>query len=440
MEENKGPLSSFPKEMLPKKPGTYLRYSVVLLASVATITNYTNRIGLSVTASELQKVFHISATEMGIAFAVFYWAYFMMNIPAGMLLNKYGPRFVLGFGCLGWGLVGWLFAGIQGFGTLIACRILLGITQATDYPSCARMVSVWVPARERTFATACFDCCASIGSALTPPLVAFIMVLYGWRAAFIVTGSLSVIWSIFILLKYREPWEHPRLTKAELDWIRQDEVISEEGNVVSKPIPVLKLFTYPAVLKVCLGYGMMLYVWTVFGTWMPSYLVQARGLSITAMGIGAMIPYICSASAELVGSYFFDKWVARGVSITKVRRTTLGVCMTAAGVFTFLTMQANSAVMAITFISLTMSMITLCSGSAWAIPSDIAPYGQAGGMGGVYNAFGNIFSMSAPIITGLLVDSRFGYNGAFAVCVIAAIIGAVFFAVARYERLEPKEY
>ena len=256
-------------------------------------------------------------------------------------MNKFGPKKVLGFAGVAWGSVTMLVAGCVGFYSFLALRIGIGITEAPAFPSNARVVSVWVPKRERTFASSIFDCCARVGGAFAPPIVAFIIAAWGWRVSFVITGALAVAWAIWWLLAYHEPADHPRISKSELAYIRQDEVITEAGTVHVEPIPIIKLATYAVIMKATVAYALYLYVWTVFLYWIPTYLMKVRGLSLKEMGLAASVPYIVAVFTELAGGKFFDKWYERGASITTLRRTGMGIGMFGAALFICLCMQAQ---------------------------------------------------------------------------------------------------
>ena len=414
------------------------RWYIVALLALGTAINYIDRVNFGVATPTLMKEFGLGTAEMGILMSAFFWPYTIAMLPSGYLLNKFGPKKVLGFAGIAWGCVTMLVAVCVGFYSFLALRIGIGVTEAPAFPANARVVSVWVPKRERTFASSMFDCAARAGGAFAPPIVAFIIAEWGWRMSFVVTGAMAVVWAIWWLLSYHEPADHPRISKSELAYIRQDEVITDAGAVHVEPISMSRLATYPVILKACLAYAFYLYIWTVFLYWIPTYLMKARGLSLKEMGVAASIPYIFAIFMELTGGKVFDKWYAKGASITKLRRTGMGIGMFGAAFFILMCMQANTAFWAIFWLSAFCGIFAFGASNVWAIPSDIAPYGQAGGVGGVYNFVGNFGALLAPMVTGYLAASKYGFNGAFAVCVAFAILGGLLFIFNSYDRLKPK--
>ena len=418
---------------------TGARWYLVVLMAVGTMINYIDRVNFAVATPTLMKEFGLGTAEMGILMSAFFWSYTIAMLPSGYLLNKLGPKKVLGIAGVAWGAVTMLVAGCVGFYSFLALRIGLGVTEAPAFPANARVVSVWVPKRERTFASSIFDCSAWAGGAFAPPIVAFIIAAWGWKMSFVVTGAMAVAWAIWWLLAYHEPADHPRISKSELDYIRQDEVITDQGTVHVEPISMARLATYPVILKACVAYAFYLYIWTVFLYWIPTYLMKARGLSLKEMGIAASIPYIVAVCLELTGGKFFDTWYRKGASITLLRRTGMGISMFGAAFFILMCMRADTAFWAIFWLSAFAGIFGFGASNVWAIPSDLAPYGQAGGVGGVYNFVGNFGALIAPMITGYLAATKYGFNGAFAVCVAVAVLGGLLFVFNSYERLKPKE-
>jgi len=418
---------------------TGARWYLVTLAAVGTMINYIDRVNFAVATPTLMKEFGLGTAEMGILMSAFFWSYTIAMLPSGFLLNKLGPKRVLGIAGIAWGTVTMLVAACVGFYSFLALRIGLGVTEAPAFPGNARVVSVWVPKRERTFASSMYDASARAGNAFAPPIVTFIIAAWGWRMSFVVTGAMAVVWAIWWLLAYHEPADHPRISKSELDYIRQDEVITDEGIVHVEPISMTRLARYPSILTAMLAYPFYLYIWTVFVYWIPTYLMKARGLSLKEMGIAASIPYIFAVCLELTGGKFFDAWYRKGASITLLRRTGMGISMFGAAFFIWLCMQADTAFWAVFWLSAFAGIFAFGASNVWAIPSDLAPYGQAGGVGSLMNFVGNFGALLAPMVTGYLAASKYGFNGAFAVCVAVAVLGALLYVFNSYERVKPKE-
>lgn len=417
---------------------TNKRFTSVILVTLMIIINYLDRTNFSVATPSLMKQFELGTGQMGILMSAFLWSYILLQIPVGIILNKFGPRIVIGLASAAWGLVTIITGAANSFASLFLLRILLGIAESSAYPAATRVVSVWVPAKERTFSTGLFDAGNKVGSAFAPPLVALIIVSWGWRMSFVVTGLIAVLYAIIFFLIYREPDEHPTVSKEELAYIRQDEAISNRGEIMSEPLPLLKLFKNKNFMIASLGNCINSYMLGTFLYWIPTYLVLNRGLDMKQMGFAAMIPYIVAILAELSFGKMFDRFTANGTSISKLRRLgiIIGDLVCVLGILG--TILATTATGAVIGLSVFWGAFGVIGELSWSIPADLAPYGQAGGLTGVYNFIAQIGTATATIATGYIAQSRFGFNGAFIVCILCALVCIALYAIGNFNRLEVK--
>jgi ACS family glucarate transporter-like MFS transporter len=302
------------------------------------------------------------------------------------------------------------------------------------------VVAVWIPNRERTLASGAFDCCARVGTAFAPPLVVWIILNWGWQTSFVITGAIAVVFGIIWIFIYHEPDDHPKVSKSELAYIRQEEVLDESGKVQkTAPIPMRRFIFYPRLVRAALAYGCYLYVWNTFTAWMPSFFVNARGFSSTAMGNATMLPYLTAVILELIGAVIFDKWYQSGAKLTTIRRTGMSISLIGSAVFILISIQVTSPAMIVFFLCAFAGVSGLGAGNVQAPPVDLAPYGQAGGFSGFYAFGGALGSFFAPFVTGAIIDSRFGYEGGFAVSACVALLGAALYIFNKYDRLEVRE-
>jgi MFS family permease len=421
------------------KPQSNIRWSAVALCCGMITICYIDRVNLAVTAPTLMKVFNLTPAEMGILMSAFFWSYVLVMMPTGWMINRYGPKIIGFWCCLVWGLATVAMAVVTGFKSMLAVRVVLGVTESPAYPVSARVVSVWVPARERTFSSAAFDSCSRIGNAIAPPLVVWLTMTWGWQESFLITGLMAVAYAFVWKFNYHEPDDHPRVTESELAYIRQNEVVSTDGKVEKpKPIPILQLFTYRQMILVCIGAFCYSYYWTNFNMWIPTYLVKAKGFDMKAMGMAAMAPYIAGVTLEVLGGYLMDAWHRRGASINKLRRTGLGVCLLLAAATLYMAVLSSDPVMIVVWLTASMGIFSFGAGNKWSIPSDIAPYGQGGGVASVMNMVGNIGSIIAPALTGYLAGGALGYNGGFIAMAVIVAIGSIAYIFNDYSRLVPR--
>jgi sugar phosphate permease len=419
------------------KPATNYRIHMVIFACIAIIINYLDRVNFSVATPTIMETFNISPTQIGLMGSAFFIPYMCMMLPTGYLLNTWGPKRLMSMSLILWGLSTMATALAYNVGTFLATRIAMGLFEAPGFPSASRVVAVWIPNRERTLASGAFDCCARIGTAFAPPLVVWIILNLGWQASFVITGVIALIFGIIWKFIYHEPDDHPKVSKSELDYIRQEEVLDESGKVQkSDPIPMRKFIFYPRLVQAACAYGCYLYVWNTFTTWMPSFFTEARNFSMTSMGNAAMAPYLAAVILELIGSVIFDKWYRRGASIAKLRRTGMAISLIGSAIFIFIAIQATTPFWIVFFLSAFAGISGLGAGNVQAVPVDLAPYGQAGGFSGFYALGGAIGSFFAPMLTGFMIDSQYGYNGGFLLSAGVALLGAALYIFNKYDRLK----
>ncbi|MBP2637193.1 MAG: putative transporter [Firmicutes bacterium] len=415
------------------KPQTNYRYVVMLLLAGVITINYVDRVNIGVAAPTLMKLFELSPAQMGILMSAFFWSYVGCMLPIGWLLNRMGPKMIMFWSCLGWGLSTALTAAVSGFNSFFAVRVLLGVTESGVYPTCTRVASAWTPLRERTTATGIFDACSRLGNAVAPPLVVWALLKWGWQMSFVITGGLAVVYAFIWLYFYHEPENHPKVSQSELDYIRQDQ-ITETNDENTKHIPILQLLTYKPIFLMSLGFFLYMYFWTTFNMWIPAYLVQAKGFSLKTMGFAAMYPYIAGVISEAVGGYILDKWYQGGASLNLVRRTGQVFGMLGGAIALYLAVVAATPDMTVLWLTVSMGVISFSAAQGWAIPTNIAPKGNVGTVAAMQGTIGNLASIAGPMVTGYVIGTSYGYDGALMLLVAGAAGAALVYSLIDYSK------
>src|SRR3954447_11607427 len=226
----------------------------------------------------------------GLVLAAFFASYAICQLPVGHLVDRLGARIVFGVAGLWWSLFTAATALVHSVGSLLGFRFALGVGEAGGYPSSAKAVSQWFPVRERAFATSIYDSGARAGTALALPIVTALIAWLGWRASFVVTGVIGLVWVVAWVAFFRRPREHPRVSAEELEYIeaggaRADEREAEEEARTGDAVRWRDLFRYRTVLGMCLGFFCLNYVIYFFITWFPSYLIDARHFDLLQLGV-----------------------------------------------------------------------------------------------------------------------------------------------------------
>ena len=413
-----------------------VRWGIGALLGAGVLINYFDRINLSVGAPQLQQEFGLTDGELGWLFSGFFWSYALLQIPSGMILDRFGVTAVYRVSSFLWSLTSAMTALAGGFGGVLAARLLLGVAEGPGFPASAKATGYWFPRGERAMATSIFDAAAKFANVIGVPLVALAIVQFGWRWGFGITGILSFLYFLAFLIVYRDPSRHPRLSSVERDYIRAGGA-TPEGPAESGEVAMLGyLLRNRKVWGLTIGFSAYGYSFYLFLTWLPNYLVQSMHMSILKSAGFTAIPWICATVAGLgVGGWLSDHLIARGYEETPVRKTVLVVGMLL-GLAVFGATVTTNPVWAIVWISVALSGLAAASPVGWSIPSLIAPRGGTGTIGGIMNFLNNMMGVVAPVTTGYIVGATGSFVGAFLAAGIVLVIGIVAY-VFILGRIEP---
>ncbi|MDC8758384.1 MFS transporter [Janthinobacterium fluminis] len=410
------------KPAIPKR-----RWGIGALLGVGVLINYIDRIGLSVAAPQIQEMFKLSPAELGLLFSAFAWSYSVLQIPVGMVLDRFGPTRVGRWGAFLWGVASTITAFSSGFAGIFFARILLGIAEAPAFPVSSKATGYWFPRRERGLATAIFDAAAKFSNVIGVPLIAITIVTFGWRWGFGITAILSFSYFIAFYALYRDPSADPKLSKAEYDYIR-DGGAAPEGPASGGAVNMLGyLLAQRKIWGLTIGFAAYGYSFYLFLTWLPGYLVQTMHMSILKSAGYSAIPWAFATLTDLfVGGWLIDHLIARGRDESTVRKAVLVTGMLF-GLAVFGATQTSDPVWAIFWISIALGGLAAAAPVGWSLPSLIAPKGGAGTIGGIMNFANNLMGAAAPIVTGVIVGATNSFANAFYVAGVILLIGIVSF-------------
>ena len=414
---------------------THVRYLILLMLFIVTTINYADRATISIAGSSLQKDLGIDAVTLGYIFSAFGWAYVLGQIPGGWLLDRFGSKKVYAFSIFTWSL----FTVLQGFVgylpmanaviALFMLRFLVGFAEAPSFPGNARIVAAWFPTAERGTASAVFNSAQYFATVLFAPLMGWIVHSWGWEHVFVVMGALGIAFSLVWLKVIYNPREHPRISVQELDHIASNGGLvdmdkpREAGNSGPKWGYIKQLLTSRMMVGIYLGQYCINAITYFFLTWFPVYLVQERGMSILKAGIIASLPAICGFIGGVLGGVLSDHLLRRGHSLTFARKAPIVV-----GLLLSTTMVICNYVDAEWMVVAIMALAFFGKGLGalgWAVVSDTSPKQIAGLSGGMFNTFGNIASITTPIIIGYIISATGSFKWAL-VYVGANALVAVF--------------
>jgi MFS transporter, ACS family, D-galactonate transporter len=400
---------------------TRRRWIVATFVLIITAIAYIDRVNLSIAAPVLTKEFHTNAAVMGLLLSSFTWTYTLLNLPAGMLVDRMKIRVLYSLALLVWALSSFLTTLVHSVVAMFGPRLLLGIGEAPFAPAAIRTLSDWLPKSERGTGSSMFISGVALGSAVGPPVLAFLISGYGWRSAFIASGILSLLAAIIWYAWYRHPLDDTKLTAQERELILADqEEPQQEGRA-----PWSAIVRHRDIWAITGGYFCLLYILYTFITWLPSYLVEDRHLTVLGSGFATSIPWTCAFFAGLLGGRISDAALRRGASPLNARKIVLVGGMVAA-LAILGTAFSSSATAAIVFLSISTSGIIVANGAVWAATQDVMrSLGLAGSATGFINALGNVGGILGPIVTGALAYATASFVVPLAVAGGLALAGAL---------------
>ncbi|MDR7303711.1 MFS transporter [Haloactinomyces albus] len=382
---------------------TGVRWLIAGLLATGLIIAFIDRANLSVAMPTISEQFGISPALQGVLLGAWAWTYALFQLPAGWLSDKLGPRTVYAVAVVWWSLCTAGVALVRGVGSLLGLRLLLGIGEAPVMPSSAKAVSEWFPKKERALASGLYGSGSEAGAAIAVPLVALIIVAFGWRGAFVATGALGLVWAAAWLWIYQTPRKQRWTSQAEVDYIVDGGGLDTEPTGQDRSLPWAHLFRHGTVWGLFSGYICRNFLNYFFITWYPTYLVQAQGFSTMDLAKYGAIPGIVAIFGNFAGGWFSDYLVRRGTSLSRARKLPIIIGTLGSGTVAF-AIFAPSAVIALVFLSISFASSSFASAGILSLPIDVSP--GAGNVSSIYaiqNTGSQIGGLLSPIVVGFLV-------------------------------------
>ena len=405
------------------------RWGIALLLGLGVLVNYFDRVNLSVSRDALQDAFGISAVMFGYLSSAYNWTYALLQLPSGLLLDRFGVRRVGIISTIIWSVASFAAAIASGIGGLFAARLLLGIGEAPTFPAYAKATGYWFPKDERSLATAMFDSAAKFSSAIGIPVLGLVLLHFGWRWNFAATGLISVLFFALFYAFYRNPSEDKLLLSAEREYIARGGAQPEDRARAAKGAALAYLLRQRRVWGLALGFASYNYSFYLLLTWLPSYLSTTHHVDLLHSALYTSVPWIIATLLDLaVGGWLVDSLIQRGANPVRVRQAVL-IGGTALGLGIFGAANAHTATSALFWISLSIGGLSAASPVGWSIPSLIAPKESVGTLGGILNFGNQLAGIAAPIVTGYVVQATHSFFWAFAVAgafLVVGIAGYVF--------------
>jgi ACS family D-galactonate transporter-like MFS transporter len=405
--------------------------------------NYLDRANLSVAAPVMGKELNLSPATMGILFSAFGWMY-TATIPfAGAILDRIGPRILFTVSLIGWSAFTMFIGAVNTLLALIACRVGVGFFEAPIIPTNIRCVTAWFPANERALSVGLYTSMQYIALGFLTPILAWILVTYGWQMIFIITGLIGIVMGIIWYIYYRDPHDATTANQAEINYIKAGGGLVESSSTNRVPFTwskVRQLLGYRQIWGMFLGQFSIMTTLFFFLTWFPSYLITGKGLTILKGGFYAAVPFLVGLLGAILGGKWSDMMIAKGHSKSVARKTPIIV-----GFILSMVILGANYTDDINFIILFMAIAffgqAVASTVTGALLSEIAPAGLIGLTSGMLYFIANIGGTLAPLVVGYIVQATGGYNMALAYVSVVAAFGVFgyLFVMGDVHRIELKD-
>jgi ACS family D-galactonate transporter-like MFS transporter len=384
----------------------------------AACINYIDRGSLSVAAPALAQSMDLSPSQIGFLLSAFFWSYTACQIPSGWLTDRLPVLWIFGAGYLLWSTAT-LASGLASTMTaLVCCRLVLGIGESVAFPAYSKIIATNFPSDRRGLPNAVLDAGTKLGPAAGTFVGGILVADYGWRAMFIVLGGLSLIWLV--------PWSI---------WAPRGDMVPRTAAIKSPTM--LEIAKLPAAWGTFLGSFSYTYSYYFLLTWLPTYLVNERHVSMKMMGVLGSIPFLWSALSAVVCGWASDAWIQRGGSPTKVRKTFVASGLILSTIMVPAAMVENLT-LCVTLLSIAYVAFGMYASNHWAITQTLAGPTAAGKWSGMQNTLGQLAGVIAPLASGYIVQTTGHYFWAFLSPAIIAVLGACcyIFLIQKVEAVE----
>ena len=403
---------------------THRRYWVFFLLFLFSAIAYLDRVNMSVAGKPIAHEFGLSPIALGYLFSSFLWAYVLMMLPGGRLIDRWGPHVVASVATAVWSTAQMATGMVGSFAAMLMVRLGLGVGEAPFAPISYSSVRIWSPYTERGTAIAAISCGSTLGLALGAPAVAWLIETLSWRWSFIITGAVGFVWVAVWAALVSTPEKTGWLPPAE-----RDHILAGRDAGITPPshsgVGYLGLIRCPAMWGLFISQGCLVYTGYLYISWLPNYLQTARHLSILNSGIYTAIPFLISTVVGVVANWAGDRVLTAEAVRGGSRRYLV--------VLSLLFMAAGLGIPFVQSLAAVITLITIAVSAAHVGPAAngalVADLLRSPGDAGRATAFlvlgGNTFGLLAPIVTGYVVAATGSFNAAFVVAGALALVGAV---------------
>lgn len=400
------------------------RWVILFMLFAATTINYLDRQILAILKPTLDEEFGWTDTQYAMIMSVFQGAYAIGLTLFGWIVDKYGAKLGFAVSIAWWSIGAMLHALAVGVTSMGACRVVLGLGEGGNFPSCIKMVTSWFRAKERVLATTLFNSGSNVGAMVAPAIVPLVAVAWGWQAAFIAVGALGFIWLVFWLQMPKEP----RAALAE------ESAVVGEREAKGEKIPWRELLCYRQTWSLIIVRFMTDPVWWFFLFWLPDFFKKQFNCDIKE-SMAPLVTIYAIVTVLSIGGGWFTKWLAvKGWNVNRVRKVSMLIF--ASCVFPVVFVQSLGMWQIVCLIGLAGAAHQAWSANVYTLGSDMFPKSDVASVTGLTSMAGQVGSMLFVLAVGLILDhykdmgnAADGYDVIFMICGSAYLVSFVIFSL-----------
>ncbi|HEN8706857.1 MULTISPECIES: MFS transporter [Pseudomonas] len=424
-------LAREPEAVASSNPFRKYQVITVSLLLVIGIINYVDRSALSIANTSIQRDMGITPSQMGILLSAFSLAYAFSQLPLGMIIDRLGSKISLGAALLGWSVAQTASGLINSFSAFIGLRVVLGIGEAPMFPSAAKALAEWFEAEKRGTPTGIVLSSTCIGPCLAPPLLTLLMVTWGWRGMFIVTGVFGILlaacWFAFYKSKARYLAELPAEEREQLlaAQAHKQAVPSARPSVQAQLAAWAELFRHKSTWGAVLGFMGVIYMLWLHLTWLPGYFEREHGLSLYQTAWVVSLAYVFGALGTIVAGRICDRLVKNGASVLGSRKRVVVTALLAAAAFTVPLSFGSGFLLSVALLCCALFSVNMASSTAWMIANTVVDSQRVASFGSIQNFGGYLAGSVAPIVTGFSIQQTGSFASAFLISAAVAAVAAM---------------
>lgn len=392
---------------------------LILLCLMYGIT-YIDRVNVSTAALVFKQELHLTNAQVGLVFSAFAYPYLIFTAFGGWLSDRFGPRWALTASAVIWGCATFVTGMTHTLTAMLAARAILGMGEGATFPIATRAMCDWLPERKRAFAQGITHSSSRLGTAITPPLVAWLIAVITWRGSFFVLGIVSLCWALIWAVYFRDnPTDHSRISAPELESL-PTYITQADRRKKSVPWFSLARRMFPVTLVYfCYGWTLWLYL-----AWIPSFFLHSFRLDMKNSAFFSSGVFFAGVVGDTLGGVVSDRILSKTGDRKMARRNLVVGGFLCSLAFTLLMFFARNVSSAALCLSMAFFFAEFTIGPMWAIPMDIAPQ-FSGSASGLMNVGSPLAAIISPLVFGYLIDRTGNWNLPFLISILVLLVGSV---------------